>query len=48
MAIGHPVLIGIKVPDPIPLVWLSKADIWVDQWPILEPKLSALMELVLE
>lgn len=48
MAIGHPVPIGIKVPDPIPLAWLSKADICVDQWPILELKLSALKELVLE
>jgi hypothetical protein len=27
---------------------MSEADIWVDQWPILELKLSALKELVLE
>lgn len=48
MDTAQPAPIGINVPDPIPLAWLSEGNIWVDQWPILEPKFSALKELVLE
>lgn len=47
---GHcpPYTIDIKVPEPMPLVWLYEAAIWLDQWPILEPKISALKALILE
>ena len=48
LATVHPAPIDIKVPHPIPMAWLSEANIWVNQWSILEPKLSALKELVLE
>ena len=48
MSTVYPVSTDIKVPDSIPLAWLSEADSWVDQWPILESKLFALKELVLE
>jgi hypothetical protein len=30
------------------LAWVSLANIWVDQWPNIEPKLSTLKELVEE
>lgn len=36
------------LPDPIYLLWLSDGDVWVEQWPIIEPKLSVLKELVKE
>lgn len=36
------------VPDPNGLSWLSDNDIWVEQWPIIKPKLTALKELVNE
>lgn len=35
-------------PPSVLLAWLSHANIWVDQWPITEPKLSILKELVEE
>jgi hypothetical protein len=48
MAALHPTSIDIKVPDLIPLAWQCEADIRVDQWPILEPRLFVSRELVLE
>ena len=48
MAALHPTSIDIKVPDLIPLAWQCEAVIWVDQWPILEPRLFVSKELVLE
>lgn len=36
------------LPDPICLLWLSDGNVWVEQWPIIEPKLSVLKELVKE
>lgn len=36
------------LPDPLYLLWLSDGDVWVEQWPIIEPKLSVLKELVKE
>lgn len=49
MAIAHPAPTDIKVPpNPILLAWLSEANIWVDQWPIFEPKLSVLKELIMK
>ena len=48
MVTVHPTPIDIKVPDLIPLAWQYEADIWVDQWPILEPRLFVSKELVLE
>lgn len=36
------------LPDPTYLLWLSDGDVWVEQWPIIEPKLSVLKELVKE
>jgi hypothetical protein len=34
------------VSDPILLAWLSDVNIWVDQWPIIEPKFFSLKELI--
>lgn len=45
---AHPGPPSIIVSDPILLTWLSDASIWVDQWPITEPKLSSLKELIKE
>lgn len=35
----------IKSPRPILLRWLSNQDAWMEQWPIIEPKLSILKEI---
>lgn len=35
----------IKSPIPIPLRLLSNQDAWMEQWPIVEPKLSILKEI---
>lgn len=38
----------VKPPSPIPLTWLLNQDAWVEQWPIIEPKLSILKKIAAE
>lgn len=38
----------IKPTSPIPLTWLLNQDAWVEQWPIIEPKLSILKKIAAE
>lgn len=38
----------IMPPSPISLTWLLNQVIWVEQWPIIQSKLSILKELVIE
>lgn len=38
----------IELYSHIPLIWLSNLHVWVEQWPVIESKLSILKVLVSE
>ena len=42
------IVLPLLKPKPIPIQWDTQDDIWVEQWPILEPKLTILKMLVEE